>query len=131
MHLIKTILFFPFMNPFIGGNFNFIIAMQSVITLFIIGFIAFAGIKALIQWKNNNDSPVVTIPVTIVSKRIDERRREQHRTTTYFVTFEDQNKDRIELRLSGSEYGMLAEDDIGELTFQGTRYLSFERNTQV
>lgn len=28
---------------------------------------------------------------------------------------------------SGREYGMLAEGDIGKLTFQGTRYLSFER----
>ena len=35
--------------------------------------------------------------------------------------------DRMELRLSGAEYGMLAEGDRGRLTFQGTRYLSFER----
>ena len=27
----------------------------------------------------------------------------------------------------GLEYGMLAEGDAGRLTFQGTRYLSFER----
>lgn len=33
----------------------------------------------------------------------------------------------MELGVSGSEYGMLAEGDSGKLTFQGTRYLSFER----
>ena len=33
----------------------------------------------------------------------------------------------MELHVSGSEYGMLAEGDNGRLTFQGTRYLSFER----
>ena len=35
--------------------------------------------------------------------------------------------DRLELCVSGGEYGLLAEGDVGELTFQGTRYLSFER----
>ena len=33
----------------------------------------------------------------------------------------------MELHVSGSEYGMLAEGDRGFLTFQGTRYLGFER----
>ena len=28
----------------------------------------------------------------------------------------------------GSEYGMLVESDIGKLSFQGTRYLGFQRN---
>ena len=36
--------------------------------------------------------------------------------------------DRMELTVSGSDYGMLAEGDIGKLSFQGTRYLGFERN---
>lgn len=27
----------------------------------------------------------------------------------------------------GGEYGMLAEGDFGDLSFQGTRYLGFER----
>ena len=35
--------------------------------------------------------------------------------------------DRLELRLPGREYGLLTEGDTGLLTFQGTRYLSFER----
>ncbi len=30
--------------------------------------------------------------------------------------------------VSGSDYGMLVEGDIGKLSFQGTRYLGFERN---
>ena len=42
-------------------------------------------------------------------------------------TFQVESGDRMELPVSGREYGMLAEGDIGKLTFQGTRYLSFER----
>ena len=36
--------------------------------------------------------------------------------------------DRTEFNIYGEEYGLLAEGDCGKLTFQGTRYLSFERN---
>ena len=43
------------------------------------------------------------------------------------MTFEVESGDRIELELSGTEYGMLAEGDYGKLSFQGTRYLGFER----
>ena len=48
-------------------------------------------------------------------------------STTYYATFQVESGDRMELRLSGAEYGMLAEGDRGRLTVQGTRYLSFER----
>jgi hypothetical protein len=33
----------------------------------------------------------------------------------------------MELRVDGEEYGLLVEGDQGLLTFQGTRYLGFER----
>ena len=45
----------------------------------------------------------------------------------YYVTFQVESGDRMELQMTGSEYGMLAEGDRGRLTFQGTRYVSFER----
>ncbi len=44
-----------------------------------------------------------------------------------FVTFELEKGERIELGVKGSEYGMLAEGDRGRLSYQGTRYLGFER----
>jgi hypothetical protein len=33
----------------------------------------------------------------------------------------------MEFGVRDTEYGMLAEGDTGKLTFQGTRYLGFER----
>ena len=47
---------------------------------------------------------------------------------TYYVTFQVESGDRMELTVSGSDYGMLVEGDIGKLSFQGTRYLGFQRN---
>ena len=48
-------------------------------------------------------------------------------STTYYVTFQVDSGDRMEFSVSGQEYGLLAEGDRGKLTFQGTRYLGFER----
>ena len=48
--------------------------------------------------------------------------------TRYFVTFEFESGDRLELMVDGSEYGLLAEGDCGMLSFQGTRYLGFVRD---
>lgn len=45
--------------------------------------------------------------------------------TTYYVTFQVESGERIELSVSGSEYGKLSEGDERKLTFQGTRYLQF------
>ena len=50
-----------------------------------------------------------------------------HTSTTYYVTFQVESGDRMELHMSGQEYGMLVKGDEGMLNFQGTRYLGFER----
>ena len=103
----------------------------------IFGVFIFAFVKGISQWNKNNHSPRLTVPVTIVAKRADvsRHRRRSHNTgmhhtshsTTYFVTFQVESGDRMELQLAGHEYGLLIEGDRGLLTFQGTRYLGFER----
>ena len=78
----------------------------------------------------------MTVPATVVTKRTDVDRlssggangHRHYRTyTNYYVTFEVESGDRMELHLEGSEYGLLVEGDKGNLSFQGTRYLGFER----
>ena len=54
-------------------------------------------------------------------------RGRHHYTHAYYVTFEVESGDRMEMKVSGSEYGLLAIGDSGRLSFQGTRYLGFER----
>lgn len=49
-------------------------------------------------------------------------------STWYYTTFQVVSGDRIEFSVTGSDYGMMTEGDQGKLSFQGTRYLSFERN---
>ena len=92
--------------------------------------------KSVLQWNKNNHAPRLTVPATIVAKRTNHTRHRHsgagnhhhyHTSTTYYVTFQFESGDRMELNLEGSEYGLLIEGDRGNLTFQGTRYLGFER----
>ncbi|MDD6037440.1 MAG: DUF2500 domain-containing protein [bacterium] len=123
---------------FMGGLFPimFILVFGIVIALFIAT--AISGLKT---WNKNNHSPRLTVDATVVSKRMDVSHHHHANggnatgaqgfhttsTTNYFVTFEVESGDRMELSVSGTEYGMLVEGDTGRLSFQGTRYLSFER----
>lgn len=93
-------------------------------------------VRGIGEWHKNNNSPRLTVSAKVVSKRTSVSHGHHHganghmhttSSTWYYVTFEVESGDRMELGVSGSEYGMLAEGDSGKLTFQGTRYLSFER----
>ena len=106
--------------------------------LFIVAFVAILGmilvtfVRELSQRNRNNHSPRLTVEATVVAKRqsFSSHRSggEMHTTSTrYFATFQVESGDRMELQMTGPEYGMLAEGDRGRLTFQGTRYVSFER----
>lgn len=116
------------------------------VMFFIIFAIVIAGfivtiIGGLCTWNKNNNSPRLKVTAEIVAKRTDVSHHRHanagdvtgasgYSTTTstsYYVTFQVESGDRMEFSVTGSEYGMLAEGDTGELSFQGTRYLSFER----
>ena len=51
-------------------------------------------------------------------------------STSYYVIFEVESGAWMEFSVYGEEYGMLAEGDEGKLTFQGSRYLGFERTIE-
>ena len=106
----------------------------AVFAIIIVSFIA-AAVKGIGTWHKNNNSPRLTVNAAVVSKRqnTDVHHHNNNGTmhtsssTTYYATFQFDSGDRLELCVSGGEYGLLAEGDVGELTFQGTRYLGFDR----
>ena len=120
-------------------GFGFFIMYQLMflaIFLFVLGTFVLNGVKSFGEWRKNNNSPRLTVPATVVTKRTDVTRRRRsgtnghhhyHTSTNYYVTFEVESGDRMELHMTGSEYGLLVEGDKGNLSFQGTRYLGFER----
>ena len=123
------------MNAFSIMEFLFPFFFFAVFGMVLIVFVV-TLVRGIGEWRKNNNSPRLTVPAKVVSKRTSVSHGHHHganghmhttSSTWYYATFEVESGDRMELALSGSEYGMLAEGDTGKLTFQGTRYLSFER----
>jgi len=118
-----------FDRMFFGGGPGIFGIIFVLVFLFIIGMFIFGIGSGIREWSKNNQSPRLTVPAEVVTKRTNTRggSGDSSAHTTYYVTFEVSSGDRMELQMNGQEYGMLAEDDVGILEFQGTRYLSFER----
>lgn len=109
--------------------------MFGAVFLLIVGVMILALVRSASEWSSNNSSPVLSVDARVVSKRTNITRHmsqadSSHMTRSsivYYATFQVESGDRMELRMSGREYGLLAEGDRGKLTFQGTRYRGFER----
>lgn len=124
-----------------GIGFSAFPIMFSIVFVIVIGVFIVTIVQGLRTWNKNNHSPRLTVAATVVSKRTEVSHHSHanagdmtgahgfHTTssTSYYVTFEVESGDRMEFSVAGTEYGMLAEGDTGRLSFQGTRYLAFER----
>ena len=119
-----------------GTGFTIFQIMFTLVFVIVIGMFIVVAVKGISQWNKNNHSPRLTVPATIVAKRTNVSHHHHHggtgmhhttHSTTYYVTFQVESGDRMELHLSGSQYGLIVEGDRGLLTFQGTRFLNFER----
>lgn len=131
------------MSSFGGGfMFDFVPALVTIGFVVILGFIIVQAVKGISQWHSNNQSPVLNVYATAVAKRANTSYYHHHNadnaamshassSTTYYVTFEVESGDRIELKMSGEQFGLIVEGDKGRLTFQGTRYLGFDRKNQA
>ena len=120
----------------LGFGFGIFGIIWVVMFLLVFGIILFTLITGIRQWNRNNHSPRLTVPATVVSKRTNVSHHHHnhgadhmghHTSTSYYVTFQVASGDRMELHMAGHEYGLLVEGDRGNLTFQGTRYLGFQR----
>ncbi|MFE5319461.1 DUF2500 domain-containing protein [Paenibacillus sp. NPDC056579] len=103
--------------------------MFGLVSFLIIGTIVFVVVRGLTTWTRNNAADVVSVPARIVSKRtnVSGGSGDTSATTTYYITFEFADKERIELQVRGNMYGLLVEGDEGTLVYQGTRFHEFQR----
>ena len=121
-----------------GFGFGLFEIIFTLMFLMVFGIFLTVIIKSIVQWNKNNHSPRLTVPATVVAKRtnvshhhhnhgVDHVGHHTSTSTDYYVTFQVESGDRMELHMAGHQYGLLVEGDRGKLTFQGTRFLSFER----
>ena len=108
--------------PFMFSIFPVFFAIMFVLVL---GTIISTLVKNGRQNHRNNNSPRVTSEAAVVTKRTHVWGDHSH--TDYYATFQFESGDRLELEVPSSHFGYLVEGDRGKLTFQGTRFVSFER----
>ena len=106
-----------------GGIFGAVFTL-----IFIVAFVLI--ITRLVQgigtWNRNNHSPKQTVSAVLVGKRTAVWGHGST-NTAYFLTFQTESGERTEFNVDGRVYGMSAEGDRGQLSFQGTRFLGFAR----
>ena len=138
----RSKMFFGWFDAIFSFIFPILFLLFPILFLLFIGMFFFALISNLRTWNKNNHSPRLTVPATVVAKRTDVSHSSSANAgdmsgahgydtstfTSYYVTFQVESGDRMEFEVDGSDYGLLVQGDIGKLSFQGTRYLGFERN---
>lgn len=107
-------------------------SIVPLIVVVVLGLILFQATKSFAEWSNNNSLPVQTVPARVVAKRAATNGSVSANSggsvsTTYYATFELDSGHRLEFPQDGKGYGLLVEGDVGDLTYQGTRYHGFRR----
>lgn len=103
---------------------------------FLAMFVAVILLVLIVIIKNSR-LPRLVVDATVLEKRMQKVRRVHPRSgnavgvhvtysTWYYVTFEVEGGDHVELQVKKQEYDKRNKGDYGKLTFQGTRYLDFE-----
>ena len=117
-------------------NVLFPLFFGAALTIFIIVIV-----RSVRQNRINNRSPRLTVDARVVSRRteVNESRHPMGgditgahgyfttSTTSFYVTFEVESGDRMEFHVPREQYVYIIEGDQGKLSFQGTRFLGFER----
>ena len=113
----------------------------GIVVIVFIGSTLLKVANGAVEWTRNNNLPITTTPAKLIAKRVDTKFHSRHHdhgtndsfhhttsssSNSYFLTFEDLNsRQRMVFKVSQREFDLLVEDDIGELTHQGTRYHGF------
>lgn len=119
-----------FFSGFENIMFSIVPIFIMIFFVIVIGIITFRIGSGVKEHFRNNSMEEVTIPAQIVAKRthVWGGHRNTNASTSYYVTFEDEQGNRAEFSVGSKLYSMHAEGDTGMLTHQGTRFLHFERD---
>lgn len=113
--------------------FNVMNTALPVFFVIILAIILISAGRGIIRYMSNLRQPRLVVTSVIVGKRMEMTHHhsigstEVRADSKYYVTFEVESGERLEFTVSGHEFGQCAEGDHGKLSFQGNRYLGFQR----
>lgn len=117
----------------IDGFFMGFPVIFMIFFAFVLVIIFISLIRNISNYRKNATSPILTQKARVVSKRSEvfhHTNAGNNMTTSstkYYATFETDAGQRFELVMSGTEYGLIAEGDYGDVTFQGEWFKKFDR----
>ena len=87
--------------------------------------------KRIFRLDQDSRAPRLTVEASVAGRRQEYRfygtRYRRTRSTTYYAAFQLKNGARVEVWMSRRNYRRLTEDSFGLLTYQGSRFVRFER----
>ena len=103
--------------------------------IFIAVCIVFVIATRVQAWSRNNSLPVNEAAAVVTHRRTQKfinlvnANIYGHNTTShsYYITFLTKDGKQIEFKVTNKDYHSTAEGEKGILTFQGTRYISFQK----
>jgi hypothetical protein len=116
-------------NPVDNFMFSAMPVFVGIVFFIVIGIFIFTIGKGISEYASNKSKPVETVPAKVIGKRPHTwgGTGDTSAHTSYYITFELENGERLELPVNDKFYGMHIEGDVGMLTHQGTQMMSFER----
>jgi hypothetical protein len=124
------------MMPIGRGLFGGAPPIFTLFFLLVFGMIIFSIVRGIISTVKNAKAPVITVQARIIAKRTkvsghnhagDNDTMNHSTSTYYYITFQTEHGERLELPVSGRMYGLLIEGDEGQLTYQGEWFKDFNR----
>ena len=113
---------------------NFLLITPVLLFVVIIAFILIKAVKKNNQREKNALRPVLTARARVKSRRLIIRPNNitalgvSTDTLEGKVVFESEDGEELEFRLIGKNYRDIFDGDEGMLTYQGSDFISFERN---
>lgn len=116
--------------------------MFNFLFIFIIIIFIVVLVKNISEWNRNNHSPITDTEAVVALKKISTATH-QHpvggdasgaqgmhisTSTEYYITFRTKDGELKKFRVNEREYSLVSEGQEGKLSFQGSRYIGFERN---
>ncbi|MDP1511113.1 DUF2500 domain-containing protein [Paenibacillus sp. CMAA1739] len=116
-----------------GSSFFMEFQSFNMIFFIVLGLIAIVIITGIVKTigagLSNQEAEQVQRSCKVVDKRTRVRggSGDFSASTDYYITFEFEGGERKELKVKGTDFGMIVIGDRGEVHYKGTRFLEFVR----
>jgi len=116
---------------FSGFGIGFVIVAIMIIFIFLLITVVFImSISKSFSRRTDNQAIKQSVFAEVIGKRtLYAQTINNVRNVIYYVTFQTENAERIELHVPEDEYGLLIEGDKGQLVFHRKEFYSFDRKS--